>query len=76
MYDLALELNRKGIYYPIFGICLGMELLAQVAIGGQEIRSYCSASKLSLPLEFEEGELAMELMNKMNYKAFLRFPFQ
>lgn len=55
LYDLAVEINRKGVYYPILGICLGMELLAQVAIGGQEIRSYCSATKLALPLDFEKG---------------------
>lgn len=57
MYDLALEKNKNGVYYPIFGICLGMELLAQVAIGGEEIRAHCSASKLSLPLEFLEGRV-------------------
>lgn len=56
LYDLALTLNRKGDYYPIFGICLGMELLAQVAIGGKEIRSDCSAKKLAIPLEFESGK--------------------
>lgn len=55
LYDLALETNQKGVYYPVFGICLGMELLGQVAIGGQEIRAHCSASKLPLALNFEDG---------------------
>lgn len=55
LYDLAVEANDNGKYYPLFGICLGMELMAQVAIGGQEIRAHCSASKLTLPLNFTKG---------------------
>lgn len=76
LYDLALEVNRKGTYYPILGICLGMELLAQVAIGGKEIRSYCSASKWAVPLDFEEGIAVLK--NKYSVAGLVcsRFSFQ
>lgn len=60
MYDIALEVNKNGEYYPVFGICLGMELLAQVAIGGTEIRAHCSASNLPLPLDFSPGKLELK----------------
>lgn len=53
LYDFALEANQLGHYYPIFGICLGMELLAQVAINGQEIRAHCYSKNVALPLEFK-----------------------
>lgn len=56
IYDIALDLNKKDDYYPIFGICLGMELLAQVAINGKEIRCSCNAKKISLPLDFKPGK--------------------
>ncbi|KAF2880123.1 hypothetical protein ILUMI_26058 [Ignelater luminosus] len=52
LYDLALERNINGDYYPIWGICLGMELLAQVAVQGKELRAHCLSKKESLPLEF------------------------
>lgn len=74
LYDLALETNRKGVYYPVLGICLGMELLAQAAIGGQEIRSTCSAVKTALPLDFEEGKVA-KMLTQINRIALFRFSF-
>lgn len=55
IYDIALDLNKNGDYYPIFGICLGMELLAQIALNGTEIRDNCSVKKIALPLEFKPG---------------------
>ncbi|XP_071050371.1 gamma-glutamyl hydrolase B-like isoform X2 [Onthophagus taurus] len=54
IYDLALDLNKKGDYYPIWGTCLGMELMIHVALNGEEVRSHCSASKVSMPLNFKE----------------------
>ncbi|KAI4470280.1 protease family c26 gamma-glutamyl hydrolase [Holotrichia oblita] len=53
IYDIALELNQNGDYYPIWGTCLGMELMVHVALGGKEVRSHCSATKISMPLEFK-----------------------
>lgn len=57
IYDIALDINKNGDYYPIFGICLGMELLAQVAINGKEIRDNCNAKKMSLPLTFKQSKI-------------------
>lgn len=56
IYNVALEKNRNGDYYPIWGICLGMELLIEVAygLGNREVREKCLSKKISLPLEFRE----------------------
>ncbi|KAB0796136.1 hypothetical protein PPYR_10197 [Photinus pyralis] len=56
IYDVALERNRNGDYYPIWGICLGMELLIEVAngLGQREVREACLSKKVSLPLEFRK----------------------
>lgn len=55
LYDIALQKNRKGDYYPIFGICLGMELMAEIAVGlkKREVREKCLSKKISLPLVFK-----------------------
>ncbi|KAK4876561.1 hypothetical protein RN001_009067 [Aquatica leii] len=57
IYNYAVKLNRNGDYYPIWGICLGMELLMEVAVGlsNTEVRETCSSTKISLPLEFKNG---------------------
>lgn len=67
LYDLALERNINGDYYPVWGICLGMELLAQVAVQGKELRAHCLSKKESLPLEFRPGKLQVLLKSPSKY---------
>lgn len=55
IYEIAIDLNRDGIYFPVWGTCLGMELLVYLSADGLEPRSYCSSMGQSLPLEFLEG---------------------
>ncbi|KAF5304082.1 hypothetical protein FQA39_LY01867 [Lamprigera yunnana] len=57
IYKYALEINRNGDYYPVWGICLGMELLIEVAVGlgNKEVRESCLSKKISLPLVFKDG---------------------
>lgn len=55
LYKLAVEENEKGNYYPIFGTCLGMELLIYAAKDATEYRTHCAANNLGLPLEFKKG---------------------
>ncbi|XP_049808938.1 gamma-glutamyl hydrolase B-like [Schistocerca nitens] len=33
IYEVAKEMNRQGDYFPLWGTCLGMELLAHVSAG-------------------------------------------
>lgn len=57
IYEIATDLNRNGVYFPIWGTCLGMELLVYLSAKGYEPRTYCSSMGQSLPLEFTEGIL-------------------
>ncbi|XP_055324546.1 gamma-glutamyl hydrolase-like [Sitodiplosis mosellana] len=54
IYDIAQEMNDNGIYFPLFGTCLGFELLLYVSNENQEYRTYCSSQKQSLPLDFNK----------------------
>jgi len=53
---IAKEINARGVYFPIFGICLGFELLTYVAANRVEHRTLCSNTNQPLPLECTHGK--------------------
>ncbi|XP_055535695.1 gamma-glutamyl hydrolase-like isoform X2 [Wyeomyia smithii] len=53
IYDIATQLNYDGSYFPIWGTCLGFELLTYLAVNGTEHRAHCSSNNQGLPLKFE-----------------------
>ena len=69
-FSMAMEANHAGDFFPIWGTCLGMEMLGLITTGGQEYltrwRQQCwkqlmenpnirCTSYGSLPLELSEG---------------------
>ncbi|XP_049779770.1 gamma-glutamyl hydrolase B-like [Schistocerca cancellata] len=60
IYEVAKEMNRQGDYFPLWGTCLGMELLAHVSAGRRELRADCWASNLAMPLNLCPGVQAQE----------------
>ncbi|XP_020278169.1 gamma-glutamyl hydrolase-like [Pseudomyrmex gracilis] len=52
IYRIAKRINDRGTHFPIFGICLGFELLTYVAANRIEHRTNCSSINQPLPLEF------------------------
>ncbi|CAO1304490.1 unnamed protein product, partial [Diamesa hyperborea] len=53
IYDIAIEMNNQGDYFPIWGTCLGFELLTYLSANGNEHRAHCSSMNQPLPLEFQ-----------------------
>ncbi|XP_063611998.1 uncharacterized protein LOC134785559, partial [Penaeus indicus] len=43
IYDTAVQMNKDGDVFPLWGTCLGFELLMGLAAKGQEIRASCMA---------------------------------
>ncbi|KAI8426372.1 hypothetical protein MSG28_005223 [Choristoneura fumiferana] len=57
IYELAMELNDAGDYFPIFGTCLGFELLIILASGrGEKENRITCYSFENIPLHFTSGE--------------------
>ncbi|XP_053674477.1 gamma-glutamyl hydrolase-like [Anopheles nili] len=54
IYDIAMRLNDNGEYFPVWGTCLGFELLTYLAANGTEHRAHCSSSNQPLPLTFKD----------------------
>ncbi|XP_014089422.2 gamma-glutamyl hydrolase [Bactrocera oleae] len=55
LYNIAIKMNERGTYMPIWGTCLGYELLVYLTSNGTDLRTDCSSSAQALPLEFEKG---------------------
>lgn len=53
IYDVAEEINVQGGYFPLWGTCLGFELLTYLAANGDEHRAHCSSNNQALPLDFK-----------------------
>lgn len=54
IYRIAVELNNGGVYFPLFGICLGYELLLYHSSERKLIRQNCKKLEESMVLEFEK----------------------
>lgn len=55
LYHHAILKNMAGVYFPVWGTCLGFELLTFLAAQRDEIRTLCQAENVALPLRFKPG---------------------
>ncbi|KAL3682652.1 hypothetical protein R1sor_000674 [Riccia sorocarpa] len=51
LFSWAIEANDKGNYFPIYGVCLGLELLS-VIVAGSNILDECPAHKVASTIHF------------------------
>ncbi|CAI5740059.1 unnamed protein product [Hyaloperonospora brassicae] len=55
LFRLALELNDKGVYFPVWGTCLGFEWLVQLTTKDVDsLSSGFDSNNLTLPLNFTD----------------------
>ncbi|XP_035474755.1 gamma-glutamyl hydrolase isoform X1 [Scophthalmus maximus] len=52
-YELAIEANQRGDYFPVWGTCLGFELLSYLT-SGKTLLTSTKTSGVSLPLNFTD----------------------
>lgn len=53
IYQIASKMNEDGDYFPLWGTCLGFELLTYLSADGNEHRASCFSQNQPLPLEFK-----------------------
>lgn len=56
VYDIAQHMNDNNQYMPLFGTCLGFELLLYLSAGDREYRGKCLSQRRSLALNFTNGK--------------------
>ncbi|CAL1542810.1 unnamed protein product [Lymnaea stagnalis] len=54
LYDLAIQANDKGDYFPIWGTCLGFELMTKLTANKNYLQR-TETKILTLPLRFQKG---------------------
>ncbi|XP_017760022.1 PREDICTED: chitobiosyldiphosphodolichol beta-mannosyltransferase-like isoform X2 [Eufriesea mexicana] len=64
IYKIARRMNKNGDYFPIFGICLGFELLTYVVANRTKHRIDCDSINEALPLEFTPDFRKGRMFNK------------
>ncbi|XP_076146598.1 gamma-glutamyl hydrolase-like isoform X3 [Alosa pseudoharengus] len=50
-YKLAIEANSRGDYFPVWGTCLGMQLLTQIT-SGENLLTQTDSCGYALPMDF------------------------
>ncbi|KAH8295751.1 hypothetical protein KR018_006802 [Drosophila ironensis] len=64
--QLAVELNDRGTFMPVWGTCLGMELLVYKLAKGTEHRIDCKGQGIALPMEFKEDYATSRLFGSIS----------
>ncbi|XP_002166220.1 gamma-glutamyl hydrolase A [Hydra vulgaris] len=64
-YKVAVELNNKGVYYPLFGICLGFETLHEI-VAQENSTSFFDSENLTIPLNFTQMAYKSRLFKDMS----------
>lgn len=54
MYDLAIKANDEGDYFPIWGTCLGLELMT-VLTSGKWLMTVTDSENMTIPLTLVQG---------------------
>ena len=57
LFNLAVKANDAGDVFPIWGTCLGFELLMSLGADGEVVTSPVHAEDYSIPLNFSQGWL-------------------
>ncbi|GAB5363048.1 hypothetical protein AAMO2058_000850100 [Amorphochlora amoebiformis] len=67
VWELGLEMNDKGIHFPMWGTCLGFELIGILAAKNDSIlcRGCFDSESLSLPLQFTNASETSTLFRSL-----------
>jgi len=56
LWDLAIKAKDQNVYYPIWGTCLGFELLTVLAsVNNTRLLTNCSSEDVAMNLDFNKS---------------------
>lgn len=69
IYEFALKANDNGDYFPLWGTCLGFQLLTALT-SGQNLLSTVDAENIMMPLNLEPGYNNSRLFGNLPHDVF------
>lgn len=71
LFQLALELNDNGTYFPVWATCLGFEWLVQLTTGDlSSLDSGLDSMNISLPLNFTDAAPSSRLFGRASKELY------
>ena len=64
IYEIATKMNDEGDYFPLWGTCLGFELITYLSANRTEIRADCLSQTQALPLNFKDDFKSSRMFRK------------
>ncbi|XP_031551380.1 gamma-glutamyl hydrolase-like [Actinia tenebrosa] len=64
LYQLAIQASDKGVVFPIWGSCLGFELLTVISSSNKVVFSHLDAENYPTPLNLSEDFSESKMFNK------------
>lgn len=64
LYDYVLSANAKGIYLPLWGTCLGMEMITYLSSNNNWL-TYCLANNIANSLDLQDGYMDSRMFSQM-----------
>ncbi|XP_045592053.2 gamma-glutamyl hydrolase isoform X2 [Procambarus clarkii] len=65
LYDLVVKANGKGVYLPLWGTCLGFEMVTYLAASNTKWLAACDASNKADSLDLQDGYLDSRIFSQM-----------
>ena len=73
IYKHVVESNERGVYFPVWAVCQGMEVLVYLTAGQDSLHS-CSANDYATPLQFtmdlKELNTKTKLFHKLSFNEY------
>jgi len=75
LYNLALQANQKGDFFPIWGTCQGFQILSIITADNETVdeRYHFDSENLPLPLQFTSGARTSRMFAKATDHVFDTF---
>lgn len=76
LYDLALEANKKGDYFPIMGHCMGFQFLSLMTSEDDDLLTRFDSDDISMPLIFTNEAKNSRLFGNISTQLLDIYRFQ
>ena len=68
-------MNKKGIYFPILGVCLGFEAILTFYNNHKLLQTRCNAKRHNYPLKFEPKFIESLQFSDIDHQTYVNLKY-